>query len=371
MVPFGKHFYRSLVEMAAEAARGALQAAGLHQEQIELGVFASASAAPLLGEVTVGQNVFWEMGINRIPVLNLENACTSGSTAFYLACRAVAAGQAQAALVVGAEKMFVPGLGLLASGASDPDTLLGMVAPAVFALRAGRHMNEFGTTPEQLAQVAVKNRRHAAGNPMAQYRKPMSLEEVLASPMIADPLTRFQCCPMADGAAAVVVGAPGLNTSPQHAVKLEAAVYCTGNYENPQDLVRWETDYRACGQAYEESGIGPKDLDVVECHDAFTIAEILHYEALGLCDPGQGGRLVGEGATALGGRIPVNVSGGLLSRGHPLAATGLAQVHEIVSQLRGEAGPRQVPGAKVGLAHCMGGDKAADTKSCTVLVFSR
>jgi len=336
-----------------------------------MGVFASATAAPLMGEVTVGQNVFWEVGINRIPVLNIENACTSGSTALYLAYQAVAAGQAETVLVVGAEKMFVATMGLIASGATDVDTQLGMVAPAVFALRAVRHMKEFGTTAEQLAGVAVKNRRHAMENPIAQYRKPMTLEDVLAAPMIVDPLTRFQCCPMADGAAAVVIGASGPGRTNGRSVNLRAAVYCTGGYENPQDLVRWETDYRACRMAYERAGIGPSDLDVIECHDAFSIAEIMHYEALGLCGEGEGGRLIDENVTALGGRIPVNVSGGLLSRGHPLAATGVAQVEEIVRQLRGEAGPRQVEGARIGLAHCMGGDKAADTKSCTVMVLAK
>jgi len=145
---------------------------------------------------------------------------------------------------------------------------------------------------------------------------------------------------------------------------------CTGSYENPQDLTHWETDYRACRLAYEKAGIGPEDLDVVECHDAFTISEILHYEALGLCPKGEGGKLVEKGETALGGRIPVNVSGGLLSRGHPVGATGVAQIIEIVTQLRNEAGARQVRGAKIGLAHCMGGDKAADTKSCTIIVLS-
>ena len=156
----------------------------------------------------------------------------------------------------------------------------------------------------------------------------------------------------------------------QRSIWVEASILCSGSYERPQDLVHWETDYRACRLAYEKAGIGADDLDIVECHDAFTIAEVMHYEALGLCPLGEGGRLVEEGHTALGGRIPVNVSGGLLSRGHPPGATGLAQVCEVVTQLRGEAGPRQVEGAKVGLAHCMGGDKSADTKSCTVLILS-
>jgi acetyl-CoA acyltransferase len=153
-------------------------------------------------------------------------------------------------------------------------------------------------------------------------------------------------------------------------VRVDTAVLCTGSYENPQNLVRWQTDYRTCRMAYEQAGISPKDLSVVECHDAFTISEILHCEALGLCGEGEGGRFVEEGHTTLGGRIPVNPSGGLLSRGHPVGATGVAQIVEVVTQLRHEAGPRQVEGARVGLAQCMGGDKAGDTKSCTVSILS-
>jgi acetyl-CoA acetyltransferase len=266
--------------------------------------------------------------------------------------------------------MCVPGFGLIAAGKTELDTQLGMVAPVGFALRAVRHMAEFGTTAEQLAQVAVKNRRHAQMNQFAQFREPVTVEEVLASPMIVDPLTRLQCCPIADGAAAAVLCSEQLARRLGRNINIDAAILCTGNYENPQDLTHWETDYRACSLAYEKAGIGPEDLDVVECHDAFTISEILHYEALGLCQPGEGGKLISEGHTMLGGRIPVNVSGGLLSRGHPLGATGIAQIAEIVIQLRHEASSRQVKDAKVGLAHCMGGDKAADAKSCTIVVLS-
>jgi acetyl-CoA acetyltransferase len=370
IIPLGKHPEQSLVEMAVQSAYLAVKDAGIRPEKIEAGFFANALANRLFGDGTIGQNVFWEIGINKIPVVNVENACTSGSTAFYLAYNAIAAGQAEAALVVGAEKMCVPEFGLLNSGETELDTRLGLVAPASFALRAVRHMHEFGTTVEQLAAVAVKNRRHGGMNPSAYFRKPITLEEVLAAPMIVDPLTRLQCCPIADGAAAVVLGSNSLAGSNQRAVSVNAAVLCTGGYESPQDITHWETDYRGCRLAYEKAGIGPKDLDVVECHDAFTIAEILHYEALGLCPPGEGGKMASRGETALGGRIPVNVSGGLLSRGHPVAATGVAQICEIVAQLRHEAGPRQVEKAKVGLAHCMGGDKAGDTKSCTVSIFS-
>lgn len=371
MIPFGKHPDRSVVDMGSEAAFLALKDAGIKPSQIEAGFFTSALAGRLFGDMTIGQNVFWEVGINRIPVINVENACTSGSTAFYLACNAVASGQAEAALAVGAEKMYVPDFGLINSGETELDTQLGLVAPASFAMRAIRHMAEFGTTAEQLAAVSVKNRRHAKDNPLAQFREPITIKEVLSAPAIVDPFTRLMCCPIADGAAATVVCSPAMASRLGRAVNVESAVLCSGSYESPQDMVRWETDYRACRIGYEKAGIGPEDLDVAECHDAFTIAEILHYEAMKLCETGGGGRLAENGETALGGRIPVNVSGGLLSRGHPVAATGLAQIFEIVTQLRHEAGPRQVERARIGLAHCAGGDKSADTKSCTVAVFSR
>jgi acetyl-CoA acetyltransferase len=377
MIPFGKHLERTVVDMGAEVARGALLDAALSPSDIDCGFFANVLAGRLFGDSTVGQNVLWEVGINRIPVVNVENACTSGSTAFVLAYNAVVAGQAEAVIAVGSEKTVVPQLGLINSGQTELDTQLGLVAPAGFALRARRHMTEFGTTPEQLAAVSVKNRRHGSLNAMAQFRDLISLEEVLDSPMIVDPLTRLQCCPNADGAAAVVLASPasarraGLSPGDPRWIEVRTAVLATGSYENPQDLARWETDYRAAELAYERAGLGPEDLDLVECHDAFTIAEIYHYEALGLCPTGEGGRLAAAGETALGGRIPVNVSGGLLSRGHPPGATGLAQLVEVVTQLRGEAGERQVESARVGLAHCMGGDKAADSKSCTVAVLAR
>ncbi|MBI5603141.1 MAG: thiolase family protein [Deltaproteobacteria bacterium] len=370
IIPFGKHPEQTVVEMAVQSAYLAVKDAGIRPGQVEAGFFANVLAGRLFGDGTIGQNIFWEIGINKIPVVNVENACTSGSTAFYLAYNAIASGQAEAALVVGAEKMCVPEFGLINSGETELDTQLGLVAPASFALRAVRHSHEFGTSAEQLAAVAVKNRRHAGMNPLAYFRKPITLEEVLAAPMIVDPLTRLQCCPIADGAAAVVLGSNSLAGSNRRAVSINAATLCTGSYESPQNMTLWETDYRGCRLAYEKAGIGPEDLDVVECHDAFTISEILHYEALGLCPPGEGGRMVLGGQTALGGRIPVNVSGGLLSRGHPVAATGVVQICEIITQLRQEAGARQVEGARIGLAHCMGGDKAGDTKSCTVSIFS-
>ena len=302
MIPFGKHPEQSLVDMGAQAAFLALKDAGIAPERVEVGFFANGLGSRLFGDSTIGQNVLWEVGVNRVPVVNVENACTSGSTGFYLACNAVAAGQAEVALVVGAEKMCVPEFGLINSGESEWDTQLGLVAPASFALRAQRHMAQHGTRAEELALVAVKNRGHAAHNPMAMFRDPVSVDQVLAAPMIVDPLTRLQCCPIADGAAAMLICSEAVARDlGSAAVRVEAAVLGTGNYESPQDLAHWETDYRLCAQAYAKAGLGPEDLDLVECHDAFSISEILHYEALGLCPPGQGGALCGRG-TCLPGR---------------------------------------------------------------------
>lgn len=369
-IPFGKHPDRSVVAMGAEAGLRALRDSGLRAADIRMGFFANALAGKLFGDLTVGQNIYAELGMTGMPVANVENACTSGSTAFYLACMAIRAGEADCVMVIGSEKMCVPQIGLLSSGNSEIDTLLGMVTPASFALRARRHMSEFGTTLEQMAMVSVKSRTHSVFNPIAQFTKAVTVEEVLASPLIADPLTRLQSCPIADGASAIILCSEAVGRRIGARVRVRAAVLRTGGYANPQDLARWHTDYAGAQLAYEQAGIGPADLDVVECHDAFSIAEIMHYEALGLCEPGEGGRFVESGAAALGGAHPVNVSGGLISRGHPVGATGVEQVVELVTQLRGRAGKRQVGGARVGLAHCMGGDKAADTKSMTAIVLS-
>lgn len=370
-VAFARHPDRSLLSLAVEAGGAALADAGLSPDAIGAAYFASALAARLFGDTTVGQSVTGALGIVRVPVVNLENACTSGSTGIVLAAQAIRAGDVEAALVIGAEKMCVPQMGLINSGESDIETLLGRVAPASFALRAFDHAARFGTTPEQMAAVAVKNRAHAALNPSAQFREPITVEQVLASPMIATPLTRLQCCPIADGASAVVLVSATLARRLASTIALEATVLRSGDYRNGQDLAVWATDHDGAALAYERAGIGPEDLDLVECHDAFTIAEILHYEALRLCPVGEGGAFAVSSAPRLGGRIPVNPSGGLLSRGHPPGATGVEQVCEIVRHLRGAAGARQVEGARVGLAHCMGGDQGEDTKSMSVIIASR
>ncbi len=368
---FGPQPERSIISLGREAAAAALADAGIDAARVGFGAFANVFGGRDFGDFTLGQNVFGALGMSRLPVVNVENACTSGSTAFVLAVQAIRAGACEVALVAGVEKMCLPGRGLVGAEQTDCESLAGMAAPVGFAMRAMRHMYEFGTTAAQLAAVTVKSRAFGALNPGAQFRTPETIESVLAAPLIADPLTRSQCCPVADGGAAVVLASAAFARRLARAVRVDAAVLASGSYENGADAVRWETDLRTARLAYEQAGIGPAELGVVECHDAFTIAELLHYEGLGLCAPGEGGRLVERGDTGPGGRIPVNPSGGLLSRGHPVAATGIAQIAEIVVQLRGEAGVRQVARTRAGLAQCMGGDKDADTKSCTVVVLSR
>jgi acetyl-CoA acetyltransferase len=230
IIPFGKHPDRTLVDMAAEAAWLALKDAAVNPQQVEACFLANGLSGRLFGDFTVGQNVFWEVGINRVPIINVENACTSGSTALYLAYNSIAAGQAEIILVVGAEKMYIPEFGLVNSGETELDTQLGLVAPSSFALRAKRHMADYGTTREQMAMVSVKNRRHAQHNPIAQFREPVTVEDVMAAPMIVDPLTRLNCCPIADGAAAVLLCSPSMALRLGRAVNIEAAVLSTGNY---------------------------------------------------------------------------------------------------------------------------------------------
>ena len=372
MTSLGKHLDRGLRDLGGEACRLALRDAGLHPREIQAGYCGNALGSAIQGETGVGQNSFWEAGIGGIPIVNVENACATGSTALHLAWQAVATGVHDLALVVGVEKAVMPKGTMLNVGSGELETQLGDVFPGYFAMIAQKHMAEFGTTREQMAQVSVKNHRHGVLNPYAQFQKEFSLEEVLNSPMIADPLTLYSCCPNSDGAAAVVLA--GEKTALRLGggrIGLAASVLTTGTYDNRRDLTGWEAEERAARLAYNQAGLGPEELNVVEVHDAFTICEIVHYEGLGLCPRGQGGRLVEDGTTALGGRVPVNPSGGLLSKGHPVGASGVAQVVELVWQLRGQAGKRQVPGARVALAQIMGGSKEGDVKACTVHIMVR
>ena len=370
MTQFGKHPHRTLRDLGREACLNAIRDGDIAQKEIEAGYCGNALAPAIQGETGVGQNVFWEVGINAIPVVNVENACASGSTALREGWMAIAGGFYEAVIVVGVEKAVMPKGSMLNVGAAELETKLGDVFPGYFALVARKHMEQYGTTKEQLAQVSVKNHFNGSLNPYAQFQKILSVEDVLNSPMIADPLTLYSCCPNSDGAAAVILASEERTKKMKNrAVRIAASVLNTGTYENQADITTWEVERRSAEEAYRSASLGPEDLDVVEVHDAFTICEIIHYEGLGLCQPGAGGKLITEGATELGGKIPVNPSGGLQSKGHPVGASGVAQVVEIVWQLRGEAGERQVKDPRVGLAQIMGGSKEVDTRACTVHIL--
>jgi acetyl-CoA acetyltransferase len=370
MTKFGKHTDRSLRSLGFEACFNAMRDADVSPIEIEAGYCANALGPALQGETGVGQNVFWEVGINKVPVVNMENACASGSTALREGWMAVAGGFYDIVIVVGVEKTVMPKGTMLNVGAGDLETKMGDVFPGYFALIAKKHMEKYGTTLEQLARVSVKNHFNGSLNPYAQFQKLLTVKEILNSPMIAEPLTLYSCCPNSDGAAAVILCSKEKawkgNRRP---VRVAASVLTSGTYEIKRDFTAWEIEIKAAQQAYEMASLGPKELNLVEVHDAFTISEIIHYEDLGLCPPGEGGSLIGEGATELTGRIPVNPSGGLLAKGHPVGASGVAQVVEIVWQLRTEAGKRQLKNPRVGLAQIMGGSKEADTKACTIHIL--
>lgn len=354
MTRFGKHPGVLAPELAQQAILKALDDAGVSRGEIQ-----AVYCANVLGGMILGQLIVRDLGFKGIPVYNVENACASGATGVHLACHALLAQQYDTVLVLGIEQLTALGGGTIPLQRNDHKTELyakaGMVLPAVYAMRGTRFLHERGATPADLAAVAVKNRRHGALNEYAQQRSETTLEEVLASRMIADPLTLLQCCPsQVDGAAAVVLGTR--RRGERKAVKVLSSAVVSGLREEARDdILDAEITARAARQAYEQAGVSPGDVNVVELHDAFTIAELLYYEALGLAGRGEAVSLLHSGATALGGRVPVNPSGGLLAKGHPLGATGVAQMVEILWQLQGRAGARQVPGARIGLTQCTGG----------------
>jgi acetyl-CoA acetyltransferase len=367
---FGKHLDRSLRSLGAEAVAKALADAGLSGKDIQAGYCGNALGAMLQEETGVGQHVLWEAGMSSLPIVNVENACASGSTALHLGWQGVASGLYDVVIVFGVDKAVMPKGTPLKVGAADLEVRLGDIFPGHFAMIAQKHMEAYGTTLEQQAKVSVKNHDNGCLNPYAEFKKPLTVEEVLASTMIAKPITLFSCCPNSDGAAAAVLCSEAvMRRLNSRAIRIAASVLSTGSYENQRDLTRWEVEERAAKLAYSQAGLGPDDLSLVELHDAFTICEIIHCEGLGLCPVGEGGRLIDEGATAIGGRIPVNPSGGLLAKGHPIGASGVGQIAEIAWQLRGEATGRQVENARVGLAQMMGGSKEGDTRACNIHIL--
>jgi len=354
MTRFARHPGVKAPELAQQAILRALDDAGVAKDEVQ-----AIYCANVLGGMILGQLAVRDLGFDGIPVYNVENACASGATAVHLARHALLAQQYDTVLVFGIEQLTALGGGTIPLQRNDHKTDLyataGMVLPAVYAMRGTRFLHERDAAPADLAAVAVKNRFHGSLNEFAQQRSETTVEEVLASRMIAEPLTLLQCCPsQVDGAAAVVLSRRRGGTA--RPVRVLSSVVVSGKRERADDdILDAEITARAARQAYERAGVAPSEVDVVELHDAFTIAELLYYEALGLAAPGEAVPLLRSGATRLGGRVPVNPSGGLLAKGHPLGATGVAQMVEVLWQLQGRAGARQVEGARIGLTQCTGG----------------
>jgi benzoylsuccinyl-CoA thiolase BbsB subunit len=356
--------------MGEKAAAAALKDAGMNPRQID-----AIYVGNVFGGMLVGQRICHGLGLSGVPTFNVENACASSSTAFHLAWQAISSGRIDTALVIGTENLSKLGRGTLPLNREDFEVAQGLIMPAVYAMRAQRFLMEWDCDSSVLAAVSVKNRSAGALNANACFQSPVTLEEVLGSRVVADPLTLLMCCANADGAAAAVLCASEISGSIGISVKrvyVRASVSVSGRFENgPYDLTADEITERAARLAYEASGIGPEDLNVVELHDAFAISELIYYEALGLVRRGESVAFLESGLTRIGGKVAVNPSGGLLSRGHPIGATGVAQIVELVRQLRGTAGPLQHEGARVGLAHCTGGGIArTDHAACTVHILS-
>lgn len=403
MTRFGKFLDTPLKALVREATQGALDDAGVGQGDIGAAFFANTSQSFIEGQHMVGGQVaLRDMGFEETPISNIENACASATTGFNLAITHLKAGISDVALAVGAEKLqssdrrkgfeVFDGAWDVYTAQETADILLklgeGLKPPAgrevaanerslfmdVYASLCRYHMQRFGTTERQLASVAAKNHWHSTMNPRAQYQNDMSIDEVLKARLISWPLTLPMCAPISDGAAAAVLatkaGIERLGLDATRAVKVHASILSGGTNRKPEELDR-QIGRIAARKAYNAAGLGPEDMSVVELHDASAFAEIQQSENLGLCEYGQGGWIAEKGETKLGGRIPINPSGGLESKGHPIGATGLGQIHELVTQLRHEAGPRQVEGARFGIAENGGGFYRCEEALVCITILGR
>ena len=406
MTRFGKFPDSTMRSLAAEATRDALSDAGITPGQVQMVFFSNATAGLLTGQEMIrGQVALRETGLLGIPIVNVENACASASSAFFLAAMAVRSGAADVALAVGAEKLThedksksfaAIGTAVDLSQIQQLREMTSQRAPAavgsrevssasplpqeadanggqrsffmdIYAANSRAYMAASGASQEDFARVAVKSHRHATLNPKAQYREEVTAEEVLASREIAYPLTLLMCSPIGDGAAAIVLCSESFaRRLDASLVRVLSTVLVSGRDRTDDEPSAVE---RAAEQAYEKAGVGPDDIDVIELHDAAAPAELMTYEELGLCRPGEGPRLLASGETWLGGRRPVNPSGGLLSKGHPIGATGCGQLVELADQLRGRCGPRQVEGARVALAENGGGFLGRDAAAMVVTIL--
>ncbi len=399
MTHFGKYLDTGLKALGGEAVHAALADAGIAADDLQAAWVGNAAAGLITGQECIrGEVVLRGIGIGRLPVVNVENACASASTALNQAAAMVTAGVYDMVLALGVEKMYSTDKARTFrafSGGVDVEALEEIMAALqknaaeggataaasgagkkrsmfmdIYAAGARRHMKAYGTTAEQFAAISAKNSFHGSMNPRAQFREALTVEDVLNSPMIAEPLTRPMCSPVGDGAAAAVIVSErkAKEMGLANPVRIVSSVLRSGWDRGPEDDGLSEVCAR---EAYEEAGIGPEDVDVAEVHDASAPAELFAYESIGFCPKGEGGRLIEEGATRLGGRLPVNTSGGLLRKGHPVGATGIAQVVELTEQLQGRCGDRQVEGARVALAHNGGGNIGIDAAALCVTILQR
>lgn len=400
MTHFGKHIDRGLKSLTIEAVNTALKDAGLEGKDLEAAYMGNAAAGVIVGQVCVpGEVALREIGIGRIPVINIENACASASTAFNQACTMITSGLYDVVLATGAEKLFhedklktfsvftgavdVENLAAVQQGIMNKARAVGMdvdmegagskrsIFMDIYASMALEHMSKYGTTQAQFAAVSAKNSYHGSLNPKAQYREQLSVDQIMAAPAIAYPLTLPMCSPIGDGAAAVVLVSE--RKARQLGIKNQVRVASSVLRSGWDTVVEDELNItETCAtEAYEEAGIGPQDLSCVELHDASAPSELIYYEYLGLCKKGEGGRFVEDGHSRLGGRVPVNTSGGLLRKGHPIGATGIAQIVELTEQLRGTAGNRQVEGARIALAENGGGYINDDAAALVVSILTK
>jgi len=399
MTRFGKHLDTGLKALAVAAIRDALADAGIEGDRLEAAYMGNAAASVITGQVCIaGQAVLRSMGIGRIPVINVENACATASTAFQQACSMVTAGAYDVVLAAGFEKLYhldkqrtfsvfegavdVERKDDLLTYLKDSARRLGetvdldgagtsrSVFMDIYAAMARDYMHRTGAEPRHFAMVVAKNSRHGAKNPRAQFQDVLSVDDVLDAPMIAAPLTLPMCSPIGDGAAAAVIASERFvrQHSPASPVRVVASQVFSGyDYvdDDAEPVAAW-----AARQIYEAAGVGPDELSCVELHDATAPAELIYYEHLGLCAAGEGLKFIEEGATEIGGRLPVNPSGGLSRKGHPIGATGLAQIFELAEQLRGRCGARQVDGARLALAENGGGFIGADAAAITMTILA-
>lgn len=396
MTPFGRHLDKSHERLTRMAVRAALADAGVDGNRIDMAVYANVIQGFFAGEMSIpGEYALRPLGIAGVRSFHVEQACASSTVGLHLAIDYVKAGLAEIALVVGVEKLYSDDRAKRFAVFQQPRDLIearDFIAKAAhllqpvpegrqsespnilmeaYAAQARLHMGTYGTTQAQIAAVAAKDHTHSQWNPLSQYREAMTVEQILAAPQVAWPLTNPMCAPISDGAAAAIVcSADMARRLGGRPVRVLAAENRSGTDRAP-DAYEQHVTRRVAAIAYEQAGLGPRDMQVAEVHDASSIGEIIQTEALGLVGPGEAGPAAERGETALGGRIPVNISGGLVSKGHPLAATGIGQIHELVTQLRGDAGGRQVEGARVAIAENSGGFYGVEDAMSAVTILAR